>query len=438
MALTTIVIIAGMLLINSVFAAYEIALASVSLSRLAALSEQGRPGAGAALFMKSRMEASLAVVQLGITLVGAIAAAVGGAGAEMQFSPWLKSTLGITEGFADFLALALVVLPISGVTIVCAELVPKSFALKNAELVCLTLSQPMRFFARAAYPIVFSLEWLTKWAVRLIQRIVGTTSSDDGIGGLHAFLAHAEALRMSRILSPQQERVIMGVGRLSKLTVRDILVPSAEIKLIHADGSLMAALVRAHVDAHTRFLVTDRADDPQSIIGYVNVKDLFFLAKSHPHNPSVREITRQALALPPDLLIGEAFARLMSEHAHLAIVRDAAGVIHGMITLGDILQEVVGDIHDEFDRLPRTLVPAGHSWIAGGGTTLAQVRDALNWLGPVPPCSERTTLNEWIGARIGAPRTGETYSIDGLKVLIRKMRRGNTFEAVLTLEASRP
>src|SRR5688572_3824048 len=132
-----------MLLLNSVFAAYELALASVRIERLRVLCEQHRYGARAAVQMKSRIEASLAVVQVGITLVGAIAAATGGATSEEFISPWFRDTFRISESWADFWSLTVMVVPLSAVTIVVGELIPKVFALKNADWVCCVLSPTM-------------------------------------------------------------------------------------------------------------------------------------------------------------------------------------------------------------------------------------------------------------------------------------------------------
>ncbi len=139
-------VIAGMILLNSVFAAYEIALASISLARLQLLVRENRPGARVSLYMKENMEASLAVVQLGITLVGATAGATGGASAVEMIAPHFEA-LGLAPGLAEFLAIAVVVLPLSVATIVVGELVPKVFALRNKEWVCLSLSPAMCWFA---------------------------------------------------------------------------------------------------------------------------------------------------------------------------------------------------------------------------------------------------------------------------------------------------
>ncbi|HEX5104330.1 MAG TPA: CNNM domain-containing protein, partial [Pirellulaceae bacterium] len=143
MSLTVLLIILAMLLLNGIFAAYELALASVRAERLKHMVEQRRRGAVIALRMKNRMEASLAVVQLGITLVGAIAAATGGADAKDKLVPLIKDQLGLSPHLANIVALTCLVIPLAAITIIVGELIPKVFALKNSELVVTLLSPLM-------------------------------------------------------------------------------------------------------------------------------------------------------------------------------------------------------------------------------------------------------------------------------------------------------
>ncbi len=164
-----LVVMAAMIAFNSVFAAYEIALASVGLARLDTLVHEGRRGAASAMRMKQGMEASLAVVQLGITLVGAIAAATGGAGATESIEPLLRE-LGFSAGMSQFLAIATIVVPLTVVTIIFGELVPKVFALGNREWVCLRLSPVMEWFGICVWPAVWFLEGTTSLIVRLGER----------------------------------------------------------------------------------------------------------------------------------------------------------------------------------------------------------------------------------------------------------------------------
>jgi len=432
MSLQGILVILLMLIFNAVFAAYELALASVKPARLQTLAEQRRRGAQAAVHMKGRMEASLAVVQVGITLVGAIAAAVGGAGAAENLGPRLARAMGISDQVADAIALAIIVLPLSAATIIGGELAPKAFALKNPEWVCLKLSPLMSWFARTAYPVVMALEGATKVFVRLMERGMESEMSQVRPAGLSELLTEARTLRVQRVISPQQERVIQGASRLSNLRIKDILVPPGDIKMMFVDGDLTDHLITAHLEAHTRFLVTERAGDPQAVIGYVNVKDLFFLAKTHPENPHLSQVTRPILAIGPETSIGEAFGRMMAEHVHLALVRDAEGHVCGMVTLEDILEELVGDIQDEFDRLPRTLVAVGRQWIAGGGLPMGRLREALKRSDLAPNISGETSLNDWLQSQQTSHlKPGSVVQADGVQVFVRKVRRQRVLEALV-------
>ena len=212
MGITEIVIIASMLVLNSVFAGFELALASVSLGRLKMLSEQKRRGASAALAMKGRMEGSLAVVQIGITLVGAIAAATGGAGADEYISPGLQSFLKISAEFADFLAVTMVVIPLSGVTIIVGELIPKTLAIKHSEWVCLAFSPAMRILASILHPPVVFCEWTTRRIVQLVERKMPAAIGGEYEIGLAELRAQTRALRTGRIIGAEQEKIILGTA----------------------------------------------------------------------------------------------------------------------------------------------------------------------------------------------------------------------------------
>ncbi|NOT02241.1 MAG: HlyC/CorC family transporter [Phycisphaerales bacterium] len=433
MGVAQCLIIVAMLVLNSAFAAYELALASISAGRLKLLAEKHARGAASALRMKNRMEASLAVVQIGITLVGAIAAATGGAGAEGRFSPWLERSLELSPGLADVLAIALVVLPLSAVTIVFGELVPKTFALRHSEWVCLNLSLLMRAFSFPVFPAVVCFEWITRRLVGLLSRnVMASNDWGDGEPGLNELRAQASMLRTSRIIGARQEQMILGASRLSSIKVSDIMVPDEDIVMLFADGPLTEQLVTVHIDVHTRFPVTERRNDPQAIIGYANVKELFFLAKTHPENPSVREILRPLLPLAAESLVGEAFTRMMSEHVHLALVRHGDGTVAGILSLEDILEEVVGDIQDEFDRLPRHITASGRQWIVGGGAPLSRVREVLNRSDLAPNQPGSASLCEWLQVHHGVqPRTGMAYQIEGVRLLARKVRRHKLVEALV-------
>jgi putative hemolysin len=188
---------------------------------------------------------------------------------------------------------------------------------------------------------------------------------------------------------------------------------------------------------HTRFPVAERPDDPQSILGYVNFKDLVALMRlSRPHDASLQAILRPMPSIAADLLLTSCLERLIREHTHIALVCDTAGNVVGLVTLEDILEELVGEIQDEYDRLPVHAVPSGRAWVVGGGLALARLNELTGIdLAADPPCKAPKdgvrNVSEWVIGHLQGPvRGGDIIERDGgLRVVVRKVRRQKVLEA---------
>jgi len=432
-----ICVMLAMILLNSIFAGYEIALASVSAARLQVFVREGRRGARAALVMKNHIERSLAVVQLGITLVGAIAAATGGAGAEEILAPHLRREFPFTAGVAEVLAILLIVVPLTIITITFGELIPKVFALRNKEWLCLRLSPAMRWFTLCVRPVVCLFEVLVHtvmcWSERCWHPNVSDQTNAEA-SELQELRAMATMARGLRLIGSREEKIILGAAALSKRPVHAIMLPAGSMSMLYADDSLMDSLIRAHLDLHTRFPVTSRPNDPQAVVGYVNFKDIIALMRLSPQNPSLRAIVRPIPDLSDSLSISGCLETLMREHTHIALIRNRVGAVVGMITLEDILEELVGDIEDEFDRLPTHVIESGSGWVVGGGISLTRLRELTGTdLGTDPKHDETKKLTEWISEQLKRPaRGGDIVEHGDSRVAIRKVRRQNVLEAQIT------
>lgn len=426
-------VVLAMVLINAFFAAYEIALASVSVTRLQVLIDDNRGGARSALHMKEEIERSLAVVQLGITLVGLIAGATGGASAGDVIAPYLRQ-YGLGPASANVLAIIVVVVPLTAVTIVIGELVPKLFALRNKEWVCLRLSPPMRWFALAFWPVVWLLDASASALMEFSERFFAPHrhgNSRTEASELQELRAITSVARTSRLIGAREENIILGAARLSSRPLHEIMLPAEHIGMLTLGDSISSSLLAAHLDMHTRFPVSERAGDPQSIVGYVTFKDIIAVLKNNPTEPTIRSIVRGIPSLYEDLRISTALEQLLRAHTHIAIVRDHDQKVLGMITLEDILEELIGDIQDEYDLLPVHVVKAGAGWVVGGGLSPLRFRDltGLEMLAKNPE-TQVHNLSAWISDCIGrTPTGGEEVIRDGYRFLVRKVRRQRVLEA---------
>ncbi len=429
-----LLVILMMIGLNGLFEGYEIALASVSHLRLKVLSQEKAAGGKAALYMKDNFEASLAAMRVGSALCSAIAAAIGGAGAAESIRPYFHESLGISPALSQFLALAAVVIPITVVFIIFGELSPKVLAFRNKELVCLRLSPLMRWFAVSIWPFVITLEAAVKGIVRVTERRKRGEPNPHAHESveLQSLRSSASLARASRLIGERQETIILRAAKLSGRPIREIMLPAQYITMLDAKMSLAECLIAVHLDMHTRFPVAERKDDPQTIIGYINLKDLLAIMHlTHGEAPTLDSILRPFPQLPDSLPIPACLERMIREHTHIALVTDAKHVVVGMITLEDILEELVGEIEDEYDRLPAHVVPSGRTWIVGGGIGLPRLKELIGIdLTADPPPAGATTLSDWILGHLGKPvNGGEEIQRNGIRAMVRKVRRQKVLEA---------
>ncbi len=429
-----ILIVLLMLIFNALCAGYEIALASISHARLLVLVEQKRAGATAALFMKERMEGTLAVCQMGMTFAGSVAAATGGATVDGHLSPYLESAWNLSGVTANILSLIFLIVPLSSLIIVAAELIPKTFALENKEWVCLTFSPLMRGLTGLASPIVRLFEGTVKAFMGYSRKRWRTNRSPEEATALHELSAAASLARASRLIGTREEKIVLAAAQLSFRPVREIALPAAEISMIPMGCPLPDAMIRAHLDLHTRFPVCSEEGNPQTIQGYVNFKDIVMTLKMSHGAGELRQIVRPIKRLSDALPIAQVLEQMMHEKVHIALVETADLKIFGMITLEDIIEELVGDIEDEFDRMPSHVHQTESGWIVGGALRM----DAVGALLHVPftyplEGGKPPTLARWVDTELNRPpEKGEIFSREGVRFMVRKLRRRQVAEAFVS------
>jgi putative hemolysin len=326
----------------------------------------------------------------------------------------------------------LFVLPLSAVTIVFAELVPKMVGINNKEGVVLALSPTMKAVSGVFYPVVFVFEWVVKKLMRIGR---GRGARDKAAGdqtGLLELRAAASLARATRIIGPMEERIVMSAVQLSARTVADAMVPERDISTIPAGASLVDALIEAHLHMHTRYPVCTEAGNKQSISGYVTFKDIVTALRVDPSASGLHGIVRPVRHIPTGTTLAQALTDMIRDRVHIALVTDGANV-RGLITMEDIVEELVGDIRDEYDRLPAHLNPIGEGWLAGGGVLIGDLAKAMGGT-VLADVDNKLTLAEWVDrSRELSPRSGDTIRACGVDMQVRKVRRNRVAEAVVRL-----
>jgi putative hemolysin len=425
-------VILVMLAFNAIFAAYEMALASISRARIQVLLGEGKGGAMEAAFMKDRMEASLAVVQLGITLAGAFAAATGGAGIGEHLSPVLQRGLGLPKGFSEALSIIILVLPLSFFTIVFAELVPKILAIGNREWVVLKLSPPMKLLSEMMYPIVHVFEMSVKGVSAVFAKMI-PPSSQTQQQSLHELKAAASLARAAHLLGSREEKIVFAAASLTIRPVGEIVIPAEDISAIPIESMIAEAFIKAHLDMHTRFPVCAVDGDTQTIQGYVNFKDILVAMKMNPQDKGIKGIVRPIKKVDKMMPVSQLLEQLIQEKTHIALVMSGPDVM-GMVTMEDIIEELVGEIEDEFDKLPTHIHPYGSSWLVGGGVPMSMVAASVgaDWEN-TSGTKKVPTLSEWCIENMEAPLMGgEVIEIGNFQIIPRKLRRKKLAEAVVS------
>lgn len=317
------------LFFNAILAGAETAFIAVSRPTLRELAKTGNERAKMLLEMRKNPERTLSVVQIGITFVGALAAAVGGAGAEEIIAPWLVNHFGVSELLAEVTSLLLVVIPFTYVTVVLGELVPKTLALRKPLLFASESAPWLQKISRVLNPFVSVFEWSTKKIVNLFSKKQIVHEE------------HHDAIELEEMAFPNRQYVL-NIMKIEKTTVSEIAVRWAEV--IYLEDTFTSQQVENVIitSAHTRLPVLRH----QEVIGIINAKE--FLAFQKTGDEDWFKLIRPTVRMRQDMPILTALQILQEKKAHLAIVYRENSKI-GIVTMEAIFEEIIGDIYDEDD-----------------------------------------------------------------------------------------
>ncbi|ABC21560.1 hypothetical protein F11_03875 [Rhodospirillum rubrum F11] len=420
-----IAVIVLLMLLNGLFAMSELAMVSSRRARLQAMADRHVPGARIALRLTEDPGRFLSTVQIGITLVGVVAGAYGGATLGDRAGECLE-TIPALAGWGRFLGVGGVLLLITFLSIVLGELIPKRIALTNPERTACVVAGLMRALSRIAAPFVWLLAASTEMALRLlgIHGSEGTTVTEEEVRALISEGTEAG------VFAPEEQEMIRGVLRLGDRTVRAVMTPRPEVVWLDLEEPTQALLLQIGSGSHSSYPVCRGQLD--EIVGIVHTRDLLAAAvRGKPLN------LEAAMVRPLVVHDGMAILRLLdlmkANRSYLAVVVDEYGSVEGVVTLTDILESIAGDLPDADEDSEVAAVPrADGSWLVEGWMPIDEFEDTLH-LRDLRDGDDFQTVAGLVLRELGRiPSAGDVFERDGIRFEVVDMDRRRIDKILVT------
>jgi putative hemolysin len=398
-----IVMVVVFVLIGGAFSGAEIALVSLRESQVRAMADTGRRGQAVQKLLSDPNQ-FLAAVQVGVTFAGFFSAAFGASTLSEPFAGWLQSR-GVSEGVSGTLALVLVTIAISYLSLVVGELTPKRLALQRAEGFSLLVAAPLNALAKLSRPVI----WLLSKSTNVLVRLFGGDPKQSGEAISQEELRDLVAAHES--LSSDERRLIDEVFRAGEREVREVMTPRTEVGFLDASMTASRAAKQVADSNWSRFPVAGR--DQDDVVGFVHVRDLFL--PNHPAGraATVGDLAREVKRLPGTAGVLTALSEMRRENHHLAIVIDEYGGTDGIVTLEDLIEEVIGEIYDEYDEEvapDARQQPGGPREVDG----LLNLDDFAEVTGLQLPDGPYETVAGYVLADLGRlPEVGDAVEVEG-------------------------
>lgn len=419
-----ILIILLLLLANGVFAMSEIAVVSSRKGRLQHLAEEGNRGARRALELAEAPDRFFATVQVGITLVGILTGAFGGATIAATLAEALKAVPALAP-YAHALALAAVVLGITYLSLIVGELVPKRIGMQHPERIAARVAGPMSTLSRLAAPAVWVLSASTRVVLRLL-RLPRPQEPPVTEAEIRVLLEQgAEA----GVFEPGESEMVTRVFRLGDQRVSAVMTPRHRAVWLDAEAPLEEARAAMARNRFSRYLLCDGGLD--AVVGVVDVRDLWMAEVSGEPVRDLRAAARPPLIVPETMPALQLLERFRESAMHLALVVDEYGGVAGVATVNDVLSEVAGDLTAGGPAHPAVVRRDDGSFLLDGALAMDEVRELLGLEERRGEPRVYRSLGGWIFTALArVPSEGDWFEAEGHRIEVVDMD-GNRIDKVL-------
>jgi len=426
--LVRLLAVLALICVNAFFAATEFSLVAVRLSRLRQLVKRGNASARIVQDLVSRLETVVSGVQVGITLTTLGLGFLGEITISQAIEPllwWIPGKTSIVVAHAVALGLAYLLLTIFHVVL--GELVPKGLSLSHAERVALLIARPFQWYLGAFRPAISLLDGMSRIVLRALG--VAPRLSHTMVHSTEELLILIQQARERGLLAADEERYIQSALELGKLQVREIMVPRPDVHALPVEATLEETLQLFARTQRSRLpIYQGTLDHP---LGFVHIKDLFGvllererrIGQNRPQLPfDLRRFVRELLIVPESKPAGELLTEFRERGIEMALVVDEFGSILGLVTLEDVIEQVVGEIHDEFDLVERPVTLADGAMVFDASLNIRDFE--LQYQIPLPEDSAYSTLGGFALAQLGIiPQGGETFDFEDHRFTVYEMDR---------------
>lgn len=401
-----------LLLLSGVFSGSETALVSISLARAEALNQEGRRGASALYRLKSDPSRMLITILIGNNVVNIAASAI----ATVLATKWLGH---IGPGVAVGVLTALI--------LIFGEITPKTLATRYSERISLVIAPGLVAFMRSIYPLVWLFSRFTSW----VQRMSGEYGDP--------MVTEAELISMTEhgeeegTIEADEREMIERVFILNDLKASDVMTPMRRVFMVDGRRSLAEILPEVLAQPYSRIPL--HGDDANEVLKILFLRDLFARVASGDTSADAFSIARTPLYVPENQKLDVMLPLLRREQQHMAVVVDETGYIQGVVTLEDLVEELVGEIYDEIDELPKQhkILDTGRI-LVDGHVELRLVEEFFDHELPGKPTD---TVNRWILEHMGRiPSQGERLDLDGLDIEVQNASERRIRQVVLSRAAT--